>query len=92
MANQFNFFRGMVGPRVVGTGGALLNEPYIPLQITHAPPEGMSYRHWNILPQDLRGGERENMELYIEGWEAPRRKLSKEVDSGVENGDQGVRL
>ena len=72
MANQFNFFRGMVGARVVGTGGALLNEPYIPLQITHAPPMGMSYRHWNMLPQDLRGGEREDIELYIEGWEAAR--------------------
>lgn len=33
-------------------------------------PFGMSRRHWNMLPQDLRGGERENMELYIEGWEA----------------------
>ena len=43
-----------------------LQEPYIPLQITHAPPEGISHRHWNMLPQDLRGGERENMELYIE--------------------------
>jgi hypothetical protein len=50
-----------------------LQEPYIPLQITHAPPEGISNRHWNMLPQDLRGGERENMELYIEGWEASAR-------------------
>ena len=49
-----------------------LNEPYIPLQITHAPPEGISNRHWNMLPQDLRGGEREDIELYIEGWEAAR--------------------
>jgi hypothetical protein len=61
----------MVGARVVSVGGALLNEPYIPLQIAE-PPEGMSYRHWNMLPQDLRGGEREDMELYIEGWEAAR--------------------
>jgi hypothetical protein len=71
MANQFNFFRGMIGPRVVATGGALLNEPYIPLQITD-PPYGISRRHWNMLPQDLRGGEREGIELYIEGWEAAR--------------------
>jgi hypothetical protein len=70
MIKPFNFFRGIVGPRVLGIGGAFLNTPYIPLQITHAPPEGISHRHWNMLPQDLRGGERENMELYIEGWEA----------------------
>ncbi len=49
-----------------------LHAPYIPLQITHAPPEGISHRHWNMLPQDLRGGEREDIELYIEGWEAAR--------------------
>jgi len=72
MIQSFNFFRGMVGARVVSVGGALLNEPYIPLQITHAPPMGMSYRHWNMLPQDLRGGERLGMENYIEGWEAAR--------------------
>jgi hypothetical protein len=70
MIRSFNFFRGIVGPRVVATGGEFLNTPYIPLQITHAPPEGISRRHWNMLPQDLRGGEREDMELYIEGWEA----------------------
>jgi hypothetical protein len=77
MIKPFNFFRGVVGPRVVATGGEfyapyipLQYAPYIPLQITHAPPEGISHRHWNMLPQDLRGGERENMELYIEGWEA----------------------
>jgi hypothetical protein len=73
MIKPFNFFRGIVGPRVLGIGGAFLNTPYIPLQITHAPPEGISRRHWNMLPQDLRGGEREDMELYIEGWEAAAR-------------------
>ena len=70
MIKAFNFFRGMIGPRVVGTGGALLNEPYIPLQITHAPPMGMSYRHWNMLPQDLRGGDPIRAEIYVAGWEA----------------------
>jgi hypothetical protein len=34
------------------------------------PPFNLSRRHWNILPQDLRGGAYENMLLYIEGWEA----------------------
>ena len=36
------------------------------------PPFGMSHRHWNMMPQDLRGGERDDMILYIEGWEAAR--------------------
>lgn len=69
MVNQFNFFRGMVGPRVVATGGALLNEPYIPLQITE-PPGGMSYRHWNMLPNDIRNGGLIRSEIYVAGWEA----------------------
>jgi hypothetical protein len=67
MIKPFNFFRGFVGARVVN-----INEPYIPLQITHTPPEGISRRHWNMMPQDLRGGERLGMENYIEGWEAAR--------------------
>jgi muramidase (phage lysozyme) len=71
MVNQFNFFRGIVGPRVVATGGEFY-APYIPLQITHAPPFGISRRHWNMMPQDLRGGPTENMVVYIQGWEAAR--------------------
>ena len=70
MIRAFNFFRGMVGARVVSVGGALLNEPYIPLQITHAPPEGMSYRHWNMLPNDIRNGDPIRAEIYVAGWEA----------------------
>ena len=70
MIRSFNFFRGMVGARVVSVGGALLNEPYIPLQITHAPPEGMSYRHWNMLPNDIRNGNPIRAEIYVAGWEA----------------------
>lgn len=69
MIRSFNFFRGMVGARVVATGGALLNEPYIPLQITE-PPEGMSYRHWNMLPNDIRNGNPIHAEIYVAGWEA----------------------
>ena len=37
-----------------------------------ARPEGISNRHWNLLPQDIRGGGWEVMETYIEGWEAAR--------------------
>jgi hypothetical protein len=34
------------------------------------PPEGISRRHWNMMPQELRGGPIEYMEVYIRGWEA----------------------
>jgi hypothetical protein len=33
-------------------------------------PYGMARRHWNMLPQDLRNGPQENMEVYIQGWES----------------------
>ena len=69
MIRAFNFFRGMVGPRVVSVGGALLNEPYVLLQVAE-PPEGMSYRHWNMLPNHIRNGEPRHAEIYVAGWEA----------------------
>jgi hypothetical protein len=40
------------------------------------PPFGISRRHWNILPQDLRDGRQEDMLIYIQGWEASRRGRS----------------
>jgi hypothetical protein len=49
-----------------------LHAPYIPLQITHAPPEGISHRHWNMLPQDLRGATLQEMDSFIQGWEDGR--------------------
>lgn len=36
------------------------------------PPYGISNRHWNILPQDLRGATEQEMLCYIEGWESAR--------------------
>ena len=42
------------------------------LPVRTEPPFNISRRHWNMLPQDLRGGERDDMILYIEGWEAAR--------------------
>jgi hypothetical protein len=39
------------------------------------PPEGISRRHWNMLPQDLRGSSPRHMEVYIEGWEACRNSI-----------------
>ena len=62
-----------------------LHEPYIPLQITHAPPFGISHRHWNMLPQDLRGGTLIHMEIYIEGWEAGRNNITINPYEGIIN-------
>jgi hypothetical protein len=62
-----------------------LHEPYIPLQITHAPPFGISHRHWNILPRDLRGGTLIHMEIYIEGWEAGRNNITINPYEGIIN-------
>ena len=39
-------------------------------------PYGMSHRHWNILPQDLRGSTLQEMECYIQGWEGARNNIA----------------
>ena len=62
-----------------------LHVPYIPLQITHAPPEGISNRHWNMLPRDLRVGTLIHMEIYIEGWEAGRNNITINPYEGIIN-------
>jgi len=37
------------------------------------PPFNISRRHWNMLPQDLRGATLQEMNCYIQGWEASAR-------------------
>lgn len=74
---NFKFFQGIVGARVVSVGG-ILNE-------LNEPPFGISYRHWNMLPQDLRDGEMEDMLLYIEGWESARINVDNNPYMDVEN-------
>jgi hypothetical protein len=58
MIRPFNFFRGFVGARVVSVG--------------EEPPFNLSRRHWNMLPQDLRGTTEQEMESFIQGWEDGR--------------------
>jgi hypothetical protein len=36
------------------------------------PPFNLSRRHWNMMPQDLRGATLQEMECYIQGWEDAR--------------------
>ena len=56
MVKPFNFFKGYV-----------YSDEYT---VSNERPEGMSYRHWNMLPQDLRGGDPIHAEVYVAGWEA----------------------
>jgi len=78
MIRPFNFFRGFVDARVVSIGD-VLNELY------QEPPPGISHRHWNMLPQDLRGGDPRHMEIYIEGWEAGRNNITINPYEGIIN-------
>jgi len=54
----FKFFKG----KVYTDEYTILNEP----------PFGISRRHWNMLPQDLRGVTPEEMDSFIQGWEDGR--------------------
>ena len=74
----FNFFRGIISARVVNVGA-------VDFTVADEPPFGISYRHWNILPQDLRGGEIEDMLLFIEGWESARINVSINPYMDIEN-------
>jgi hypothetical protein len=38
-------------------------------------PNRISYRHWNLLPQDIKEGPEEEMLIYIQGWETPRNRV-----------------
>ena len=39
-------------------------------------PHGMSNRHWNLLPQDVRDGDEILMELYVDGWVCCRNNVT----------------
>jgi hypothetical protein len=46
------------------------------------PPEGISRRHWNMIPQDIRDGDELEMSAYIQGWET---LLSEDVINPYSN-------
>ena len=62
----------MIKPFKLLNGYTYSDEYTLPILTDVEPPFNISRRHWNMLPQDLRGGERDDMILYIEGWEAAR--------------------
>lgn len=49
--------------------GKIYTDEYT-LQEQPNPPFGISHRHWNMLPQDLRNGDPIRAEIYVAGWEA----------------------
>jgi hypothetical protein len=59
MVNQFKFLQSNDATDYVHVG-----QP--------EPPFGISRRHWNMMPQDLRDGAHENRIYYMMGWEAAR--------------------
>ena len=60
----------MIKPFKLLNGYTYSDEYTLPTQ--QNPPFNLSHRHWNLLPQDLRGTTLQEMECYIQGWEAGR--------------------
>lgn len=71
----FKFFKGKIYtdeftfPIVRRMSGRTLAQDLIPVQPMGGLPYGISNRHWNILPQDIRESTEEEMVAYIHGWE-----------------------
>jgi hypothetical protein len=60
----------MIKPFKLLNGYTYSDEYTLPTQ--EDPPFNLSRRHWNMLPQDLRGTTLQEMECYIRGWEDAR--------------------
>jgi hypothetical protein len=60
----------MVKPFKLLNGYTYSDEYTLPTQ--QNPPFGISHRHWNMLPQDLRDATLQEMSCYIQGWEHAR--------------------
>jgi len=73
----------MIKPFKLLNGYTYSDEYTLPVRID--PPYGISNRHWNMLPRDLRGGTLIHMEIYIEGWEAGRNNITINPYEGIIN-------
>jgi hypothetical protein len=71
----------MIKPFKLLNGYTYSDEYTLPVRID--PPYGISNRHWNMLPQDLRGGTLIRIETYIEGWEAGRNNITINPYEGI---------
>lgn len=64
MLKPFHFLKGYI----------YSDEYTVPHEPLPLRPEGISNRHWNILPEHLRNGANwQEIMAYIEGWESARR-------------------
>jgi len=75
----------MIKPFKLLNGYTYSDEYTIPTQTE--PPYGISNRHWNMLPQDLRGVSPRYMEVYIEGWESARNNMTVNPYIGVNDNE-----
>jgi len=73
--NKFKFFSGQSTSPLDAYADRVINESrYGAFRIGQDdPPFNLSRRHWNLLPQDLRGTTLQEMNCYIQGWEASAR-------------------
>jgi hypothetical protein len=71
----------MIKPFKLLNGYTYSDEYTLPTQ--EDPPFNLSRRHWNMMPQDLRGGALIRMETYIEGWEAGRNNITINPYEGI---------
>jgi len=76
MIKAFKFFEGQSEKRRAFTDflGAL-NEDLDNNHVPHRRRHGISMRHWNLLPQDIKESTEEEMLIYIQGWETPRNRV-----------------
>lgn len=62
----------MIKPFKLFKGYTYSDEFTFPTVRRSTPPFGLSRRHWNIMPEDLRDTTEQEMLTYIEGWESRR--------------------
>jgi hypothetical protein len=74
MIKEFKFFKGQSTSPFDAYAYRVINEShYGAFRIGQDEPlHGISRRHWNLLPQDLRGATLQEMNCYIQGWEHAR--------------------
>jgi len=74
MITQFKFLKGQSTTPLDAYAYRVINEShYGAFRIGQDEPlHGISRRHWNLLPQDLRGATYQEMTCYIQGWEHAR--------------------
>ena len=77
MIKPFKFLEGRP-PRLYRYGLSINMDRYNITSLgdlAEEPPFGLSRRHWNMMPQDLRGSTVHEMLCFIHGWEDARNNI-----------------